>query len=515
MTIAAPSPVVMIGLDAADLALLRGWMTEGRLPALQQLRERGHLAELASPADAFAGGVWPSFYSGRSVPAHGIYHNKLWRARAMRLEVPTDAWLGARPFHERASVQGKRVCIVDLPMVLGRPRPVNGLYVGGWATHDLTARGSWPNGIWREIEQRHGRPSMPAEQFGRQDPGGLLRLRDQLLRATDQMRVIALDLLARERWDFACIVLGALHRGGHYLFDLSQLDAASLRPSVRAELEGALLTLYQAVDRAVGDICAQLDPTTLVIAFALHGMAPNPGWADLFADIMASARRAGSGTATSTGLLYTLKRKVPFHWVRPLLTQLPPEVTDRLVVLWSRRMFDWSRTADFPVPMDHAGYVRINVVGRERDGVVAEGAAYDRLCDELTELIGSLRDAATGRVLAAEVARPWRDAAGAYERDLLPDLLVTWAEPRAGEVRKVVSSTLPGWHYDVPPHLPSGRSGNHSGRGWMIAVGPGVDASTHSSGHDILDMAPTVAARLGLTPDPAWEGRPIPLATPS
>ncbi len=503
--------VVMLGLDAADLGLVRRWMAEGRLPALAALAARGRFGALASPADRYAGGVWPSFWAARPVADHGIYHNKLWRAAAMRLEVPTDEWLQARPFWETAAATGLRVCALDVPMVLGRPRPLNGVYLGGWGTHDLIARGSWPPALWAEIEACHGKPLMPAENFGRQDGAALLALRERLLAATGQMRRIAIDLLAREPWDLACIVFGATHRAGHYLWDLSQIDAAALGPEERARLEGALAEIYAAVDGAVGEICAGLDQDTLVLAFAVHGMGPNPGWADLMADMLADAGRARGAAAPRRGLLFALKSLVPFHWVRPLLTRLPKGASDRLVALWSARMLDWSATRHFPLPMDHAGYLRVNLRGRERDGIVPPGPAHDALLGELADLVRSLRDAASGRPLAAAVERPWQELPDAAERHLLPDLLVTWAGPRAAEVREVVSDRVPGWRYSVPSRLPSGRSGNHLGRGWFIAAGPGVVPGEVVAGGDIVDLVPTAAAALGLALDPAWQGRPLDL----
>ncbi len=503
--------VMMLGLDAADLGLVRRWMAEGRLPALAGLAARGRFGALASPADRYAGGVWPSFWSAHPVPEHGIYHNKLWRAAAMRLEVPTDEWLKARPFWETAAAAGLRVCALDVPMVLGQPRPVNGLYLGGWGTHDLIARGSWPTALWAEIEARHGKPLMPTEHFGQQDAAALLTLRKELLAATGQMRRIALELLARERWDLACLVFGATHRAGHYLWDLSQIDAAALGPGERAQLEGALAEIYAAVDGAVGEICAGLDEDTLVLAFAVHGMGPNPGWADLLANMLADAERARGAVAPRRGLLFALKSLIPFHWVRPLLRRLPPAATDRLVALWSARMLDWATTRQFPLPMDHAGYLRINLQGRERDGIVPKGAAYDALLGELAGLVCSLRDAASGRSLAATVDRPWQEHPDVAERDLLPDLLVTWAGPRAGEVREVVSDLVPGWRFRVPARLPSGRAGNHLGHGWYIAAGPGVAPDTAAGNGDIVDLVPTAAAALGLAPDPAWRGRPLDL----
>ena len=339
---------------------------------------------------------------------------------------------------------------------------------------------------------------MPPEHFGRQDAAALLTLRERLLAATGQMRRIALELLARERWDLACLVFGTTHRAGHYLWDLSQIDAAALGLGERAQLEGALAEIYAAVDGAVGEICAGLDEDTLVLAFAVHGMGPNPGWADLLADMLADAGGARGAVAPRRGLLFALKSLIPFHWVRPLLRRLPPAATDRLVALWSARMLDWAATRQFPLPMDHAGYLRINLQGRERDGIVPQGAAYEALLGELAGLVRSLRDAASGRPLAAAVDRSWQELPDAAERDLLPDLLVTWAGPRAGEVREVVSDLVPGWRFPVPAHLPSGRAGNHLGHGWYIAAGPGVVPGTAAGNGDIVDLVPTAAAALGL-----------------
>lgn len=117
------SPVILIGLDAADWNRVRNGCQTGDLPVLSRLFSHGAWGTLASSADQYAGGVWPDFYTGRSVAEHGIYHNKLWNARQMRVEVPTDAWLGERPFYEELSRRGHKVLAIDVPMILGAARP--------------------------------------------------------------------------------------------------------------------------------------------------------------------------------------------------------------------------------------------------------------------------------------------------------------------------------------------------------------------------------------------------------
>ena len=48
---------------------------------------------------------------------------------------------------------------------------------------------------------------------------------------------------------------------------------------------------------------------------------------------------------------------------------------------------DWARTRAFSLPSDMTAYVRVNLKGREPEGVVAAGHEYEALCDELDRRI--------------------------------------------------------------------------------------------------------------------------------
>jgi predicted AlkP superfamily phosphohydrolase/phosphomutase len=504
------TPVLMLGLDAADADIVQRLIAEGRLPVLGRLAQDGVFAQLDSPANLYAGGVWPTFYTGQTVPWHGIFHNKLWRPEAMRVDVPGDDWITARPFWEVLADTDLEVCIVDVPMVVGKPRPVKGVYLGGWGTHDLVSSGSWPTGLWRDLERRHGAPLMPKEHFGQQSARSLAELEETLVHATAQLCDISSDLLNSNAWQFACIVFGAIHRAGHYLWDRSQIDGAGPSGQDGAALHPALVRIYESTDAAVGRIIEQLPRQTLIMAFAVHGMGPNPGWSDLLPDILESIAIQRTGRSPKHGLLYTLKQRLPFHWARPVLTRLPASITDHLVSLWSRDMFDWRQTRYFPMPMDAAGYLRINLQGREAQGIVAPGAEYNALCTQIEELVASLCDAATGAPIAGRAVRAYENAEpGARYRRLLPDLIVPWQGPSASTTKRLVSTRLPGFDYQVLARLPSGRSGNHTGKGWLIAHGPGVNQGVLDSAYGVIDLLPTVFRYLGIEPPFQAQGQPI------
>jgi predicted AlkP superfamily phosphohydrolase/phosphomutase len=249
----------------------------------------------------------------------------------------------------------------------------------------------------------------------------------------------------------------------------------------------------------------------LVIVFALHGMGPNTGWSELVPAILDSRRAALSQQVERKGLLYRARRVLVTR-ARPALQKLPPSVAAQMVPLWSSRMFDWSRTAYFPLPMDLTGLLRINLQGRERGGIVTPGREYSTVCAELESFFKSLSDAATGAPIVAEIVRAYADTPEeAARRDGQPDLIVKWREIRTRDVLRLRSSELPAFGCEVPRYLPSGRSGNHRPRGWFVARGPGVRAGRQLGVHDIVDLAPTVRQCLGLEPDPRFHGWPLPL----
>ena len=114
------------------------------------------------------------------------------------------------------------------------------------------------------------------------------------------------------------------------------------------------------------------------------------------------------------------------RWMSPELRErlatrvLPERWQQRLMSDQFRASFDWSRTRAFPVPSWTVGYVRLNLVGRERYGIVRPEDG-DALLDELADLIHGLRVADTGRPVVAAVRRMRAEFPG-RRADELPDV---------------------------------------------------------------------------------------------
>jgi predicted AlkP superfamily phosphohydrolase/phosphomutase len=176
---------------------------------------------------------------------------------------------------------------------------------------------------------------------------------------------------------------------------------------------------------------------------------------------------------------------------------------------WTTGGIDWERTPAFTLRADLNGYIRLNLKGREPRGIVPrEDADYVR--ERIREGLLSFRDADTGEPLIEEVVAASQVFAPGPRMDRLPDLIVRWRDTSGAAHAAVESPTAGRVERATPWRIPNGRSGNHRPWGYLIARGPGITPGTAvPEGADILDLAPTVLARLGARTASALAGRPI------
>ena len=351
--------------------------------------------------------------------------------------------------------------------------------------------------------RRHGRPALGPELFGPQTPATLESLHRRALASIRQFADIVCETLGEGRFDLFLAVFGGAHRAGHYLWDLSQIDASALGAERRRTLEGALDEIYAALDTALGRVLdAAGGRFDRILLFSAHGMGPSDGWLHmldaLLARIEGRERAAGSGG----GLLYRLKKRLPWNLVREVTTRLPAAVNRALVPLWSQRMHDWGTTRVFTVPFDVHGFLRVNLRGRERDGIVSPGEEYESLCAELAEALEGFADMASGRPVSAGVVHSRALFPNGERTDRLPDLVVRIGDPVRGSPG-LVSPRFGEVRFPTPDRFPSGRSGNHHPRGWYLLAGTGAAAIADGR---VVDLAPDVLRLLDLTPPAGMHG---------
>ena len=493
--------------------MLERLLAEGRLPVLQDLRGRGEWTQLGTPAAHFSAGVYQALFTGTDLATNGLYFPFQWSASEQRLRymldfpAPTGVW-------DRLSRAGRRPLVVDAWE--SRPAQGPGTLISGWQFTNRFMLRSWsvPHGVDHELARHLGRPPLVEEVYGRPSARTLKRLRRELMTAPGRLADAVTELVRRESFDLAWFGLPAVHVAGHQLYDpASQLwDSASqqqdVAPEDRRELSSGLDEVYEAADAALGRMLAALPAGADVILLSAVGMGINTSRSDLLPGMLRSVLRGRATRERQDGggtWIWRLRARLPTEIRTRVARALPDAMVHDLTARLELRGIDWAETRAFALPTDQHGYVRLNLRGREREGIVEPDDAAE-LMDEIAEGLLSFRDPDGGPAIEAvdRVADVLGDGSGVHQ---MPDLVVRWADRPSTRLAGVGSPKFG----DVARRGGgSGRSGNHTGDAWaLILPGASIRRAT-SRPPDIVDISATACSLLdvdreGLPGEPLLE----------
>ena len=153
------------------------------------------------------------------------------------------------------------------------------------------------------------------------------------------------------------------------------------------------------------------------------------------------------------------------------------------VVSWYKR--HWPSMRWFALPTFADGHVRVNLAGRERDGVVAK-EDYAAVLDEIEAVLGACRDARTGEPIVESFIRLREDDPYAPDGPDA-DLLVIFAGAPDAIEHPTVGTIGP------HPHM---RTSHHSAEGFVFVAGPGVERARLGA-RPAIDISATVLSLLG------------------
>jgi len=172
---------------------------------------------------------------------------------------------------------------------------------------------------------------------------------------------------------------------------------------------------------------------------------------------------------------------------------------------------DWSRTHAYSLGLSG---VYLNFQGREKGGILEEGAEAERVRNAIVSGLTGIADPATQQVAVNSVSRREEVYSGAF-REEAPDLLVnyapgfrvSWQTALGGMPRGLFEDNTRRWSGDhiIDPHAVPGilflnRPLKPNGHAAAHPAGNGIGA-------DIRDLAPTILTYFGVARHEAIEGR--------
>ena len=479
--------VLAIGVDAAEPTFVRRLIEEGELPAIGRLLERGAWKRVRSSAHIGSGSVWPTFITGSEPREHGAYAEWGWQPETMGLK--RYSGLGLKPFWESLAAGGVTVGVLDVPFApLVNLRA--GFEVSEWGAHDVVEgrmRVS-PASLSGLISQTRPHPLRHenVDAGGPEDYESLARLGAACLDGVKLRGELARRLLLETRPELAVVVFPEIHHAAHYFWhdvapDHPFHEGDGFRDS--RDTGPSLRDIYREVDRQIGGLAELGGEDSCVLVFSLHGMQPTLGIPAFLGPLLIEsgwASLAGWGSQSwrerARSLFAALKRHAPAGLKKLYYKTLPRTATLQLAQPTMLPTYDWSRTRAFSLPSDQHGWIRLNLSGREAEGVVRPGE-YEGACRELRRMLLEL-ETEDGRRLV----RDCLVTSESYEDALtqpLPDLIAHYEDAAFDPYMRIKGMAF------KPQAIGRKFTGQHALEGFLIAAGR----------PDILAGAPVVAAK--------------------
>jgi len=413
------------------------------------------------------------------------------------------------PYYKRLDDQGVRCAIVDVPSDI----PIagfRGVHVVDWLAEFK---------FWRFATQPEGYREQIARRWGTLDPSGGYgptaasldghrRLRKRLEQSLEMKAALTRELLTSRDLDHLFVVFAEPHKAGHFFWkymDATHVDHVPAEPYLR----DALLSIYQLVDRKLAELASLLTEQDNLIVLADHGMQANYRGDHLVGAVLERLGLSGAGGAVSLEASVpapTATQGVSRHSMRlrsfvgrAAKRMLPPLLQRGLRSRFGvAARIDWSQVQAFQLPTDRNTHLRINLRGREPQGIVEPGAGYRDLLSLLEREFRALVNPETGRAAVQEVFRVHEMYPGERARDL-PDLAILW---KSDAPVNAVSSPRIGL---IECRVAEDRSGNHREEGFLLARGPDIRRGPLEVRGDILQIPATLLALHGVRPPQTYE----------
>ncbi|HLA41798.1 MAG TPA: alkaline phosphatase family protein, partial [Aggregatilineales bacterium] len=401
----------------------------------------------------------------------------------------------------------KRVIVVNVPMTYP-PEPVRGALVSGMPVPANRKDFTYPPQLAQEILEwlpDYGINATSVYIRGKADDF-LRDIREKL----NQRLTVAERLIERENPDFAMVHILGTDRIQHEFWHC--MDETHPEHKGEAVLyKNAILDFYREIDSQLARLLRFVDDDTTVMVISDHGFGAlhkfvylntwllEQGYLVLKRSAMTTFKRLAFKFGFSPTNIYRLVSLMGLGGMRGGMDMgRRQQLLDTLFL--SFRDVDWSRTQAYA--RGNFGQIYLNVAGREPEGIIQPGVAYERVSSEIIErLLSTLRDPKTGALLVERAER--REAL--FNGELLhraPDIAVFMKD------ETYVALGTADFPASTVASKAIGNTGDHRYNGIFLMHGRGIKPGNLDKA-SLMDVASTVLHLLDVPVPDDMDGRVI------
>ena len=520
--------VVVIGLDGGTFDIIEPLVDQGKLPNIAKIMTNGVYGPLTSTIPPITPCAWSSFMTGKNPGKHGVFEFVGVAKQCGETKLVNASSIKSKTLWEILGDFGRRSIVVNVPVTYP-PQRINGVLVSGM----LTPRGrqfTYPPHVAEEILRKFEKYEFNVDLAPRVRRLGGSRsyqeFLEQVLSMEKRTLEVILYLMECYDYDFLMACFRAPDIVSHAFWHMSDTTTHTKFSKFRDTVAGA----YEIVDELVGRLVDRLDRDTTLVIMSDHGFgsveykfyinewlrclellkfkrsADDSKQYLTFEDVLSDTSRNDKWSRSMLRrLLFSFglrKRKVK-RWIdrfelgKNLRQFLPYKQIGRIFRDHSL-MIDWNSTKAYLSSYDSQG-IRINLKGREPNGVVEPGREYEELRQYLKEALLEIRNPYTNEKVVENAFFREEIYTGPYV-DEAPDIMI-----QTNDYRTMCMHN----NTDVESVFEQMRGGRgwHKLTGIFIAKGPPVKTSGRIDNVEIIDIAPTVLHLMGLPVPKDIDGR--------
>jgi predicted AlkP superfamily phosphohydrolase/phosphomutase len=514
-----PKPkIVIIGLDAAVMTLVRPWVEQGHLPNLAALIAKGISGELESVMPPLTPAAWTSLMTGKNPGKHGIYKFVEHIADSYSFQYTNGSNRRAETVWKMANRAGYTVGVMNTPFTYP-PEKLDGFQISGIDTPSPESAFVHPPELKKELEEKFGKLLMDSRLLGAMTSlEKRARMLEEFAKSDEQWSQVALYLMENHPQDIMMFTYMSIDTVEHHFWQYMDKGHFSHDPEGAELFRHAIREVYQRLDATIGEIVRRLDSSAHVLVVSDHGQEAITDRTLYINRILHQAgllayqpvNRRGALLRSIMSPVHAWLRHHLTHHQKQLISSLFPKLRDSTeAIVTSYSEIDWSRTQAFCYEnWTCSPSVMINLKGVKPQGIV-EIADYDAVIEKVRAALYAIKDPRTGVQIIANAYR-WDEIYEGPYADRAADLTLQWWGSSRFNVKPSLrhESHLPPLRLEKHEPLRDPEwSGHHTFDGMLVASGPGFKAGETVHGARLIDIAPTLLHLLGLPVPDDMDGR--------